>query len=99
MKLLDILLDSPLYSIICEYLDINDINNIFIFNKKIFNNVINRKDTKKIITKKIWEGIDLKNYYNNIFGEFEYNLKYHQEKHEIITKKLQLQTKISKLFK
>jgi len=52
MNLIDLLLDSPLYKIICENLEINDINNIFISNKKIYENMNNKIYTKEIILKK-----------------------------------------------
>ena len=98
MNLIDLALNSPIYIQICYYLNLKEINTFFIINKKIYENINNKKYTKKIMLQKLWENIDLINYYKNLFGEFEYNVQYHKQQHEIITKKLFLHKKITKII-
>lgn len=94
MNIIDILLDSPLYIMICEYLKINDIKNIFISNKKIFQNINNKNYTKKVMLHKVWDGINLTCCYKKLFSDIESNLNYYIEQHQIINKKLILHKKI-----
>lgn len=98
MKLFSLLFDSPIYAEICNYLEIKDIKNIYISNKKIYENINNKKYTKNSM---------IFSYFTNFNKKYSTNfdIKYSTDeelietlaKWKIIEKKLAIHQKILKI--